>query len=1035
MKERFLFPKVQNAEPRLEGSYKPSDLPEEIDRALWKKGYHSVSSRNSISLEEARVILGLTPEPPLIISEPSIAEKENKEPSNEDGEMAEELSPKPPSDLEAEGVIDLDPFSASAKSKRTRKKKVTPEKTEPTITSKKTEQETTENKSESIETSKLAPSRDKYITAYQEWQAFKNKKGFWSKTGDLTRKAFHNLGVTDQTEHLTEKEKHEEEEEKLSLVAAEIHSEYQKILSESFEKDLVAARERFMKEFGVEPTAENLAESRADLINKYIFEEADILEKLKIENWPPKEKGWWETTLESYSKQPKAVRFALSAFIGTAVVTTFSTAAIAGATGVLGIGAFKMARSAFGYTVGRGVSKLTNILFEKAKEKDVSKHEKEIFSSEEEFFDIANRHQKFLEKQKKLEAWKKTEQIIFGIGVGVGVSDALAYGENFTETSLGLKTDKIIDGQLIHPEPKNNLPGYDKSGENIPVPEVELNYESPIDAEQLERLTVRPGEGFWQPVSRELEFRIQANPEKYGLSAEDLVDESKLAKAVAQETNHILRSNGALETYGEVRIGQAGSIVSLSEDGKLGISENAEIYSKTFFDQDLSNTPKNQLSVTDHSVSELGEESIPVESPHFSSGQNFAENLTDSETRISGESTEPWLTNGLRVHETWDVLGKKIEVVEGQMDDNFFEKIEHATLADLEKQNYLFGEDGQITSELSKFKDFSDLIEQDGLSLPIKHQELLENLQEKLDKFAEIKTTRLEQFEGFQKSLPANYTPNSQWTVKDFLEREASVYKIPGQSNGDALESFVNSCSPSSAELNMTLKEFFASRLNDSGFHHTAPIPFETNIVMPNVPSAGISEVVKAHAEINVVNVEMPTYLETLKTGLADGTKSSLAEFDKFFIKSPEFSMLKEDVTNLCDVAEAKIKILEASGWKINPELKDSITTAREQLKEIAELEYKHTENWKGWLEDFGFTNEHDYITHILEAKDSLGQPVTIDLGSVLDMPKLYTPSQMGRFSEFVDKVSELTKDLSPEELAEVRKLPVDQFIKQNIKL
>jgi hypothetical protein len=1013
-----------------------TNLPADLDKMLWEKGL-SNQVRNKMSLEDAQLYLGIwTPEAgiqPVSEVEPVIIEspKENKEPSNEDGEMVEEPLPKPPSDLEAEGFVDLDPFSAPAKPKRTRKKKTTPEKTEPAITGEKTEKEATENKPESVETSKLALSRNKYVAAYQEWQVFKDKKGFWSKTGDLTRKAFHNLGVTDQTEYLTEKEKYEAEEKRLSLVAAEAHSEYQKEIQDAFKHDYVDARKEHMQKNNVEPAAEYLAESRADLINKYIIEESDILEKLKIENWPPKERGWWETTWKSYSQLPKAVRFALSASIGTAAVALFSTAAIAGATGVLGIGAFKMARSGFGYAFGRGVSKLTNILFEKVKEKDVSKHKKEILSSEEEFFDIADRHQKFLETQKKIDAWKKVEQFALGLIVGVGASNVLAHGENFTETSLGLKTDKIIDGRLVHPEPKSNLPGYDKSGENIPVPEAELNYKSPVDAEQLERLTVRPKEGFWQPVSREMEFRIKANPEKYGLSAEEIAgDSSELAKTVTRETNRILRDNGALNASGEVWIGKPGSLVILSEDGKLDISDGAELSPHNF--------AESQTPVVGHTVSELGEESIPVEPRHFSPGQNFAENLADSETRISGESiesTEPWLTDGLRVHETWDALGKRIEIVEGQMDDNFFEKIEHATLADLEKQNYLFGEDGQITSELSKFKDFSDLIEQDGLNLPIKHQELLENLQEKLDKFAEIKATRLEQFEEFQKSLPANYTPNSQWTIKDFLEREASVYKIPGQSNGDALESFVNSCNPSGTELNMTLKQFFASRLDDSGFHHTAPIPFETNIVMPNVPSAGISEAIKAHAEINVVNVEMPTYLETLKTGLADGTKSSLAEFDKFFIKSPEFSMLKQDVNNLCNVAEAKIKYLEESGWTVDQDLKNSIAAAREQLKEIAELEYEHTENWKSWLEDSGFTDEHDYITHILEAKDSLGQPVTIDLGSVLDMPKLYTPSQMGRFSEFVDKVSELTKDLSPEELVEARKLPVDQFIKQNIKL
>ena len=148
-------------EVREESPYEPSDLPEEIDKALWEKGY-SNSARASLSLVEAQALLGIQPEvttpetpeqtvvdntnepepTPLSVEQPATEIKgtplqkekeivtlrgkvenakiieEKLQPSNEDGETIDGLPPKKPSDLEMENLVDLDPFSVSVKKKR-----------------------------------------------------------------------------------------------------------------------------------------------------------------------------------------------------------------------------------------------------------------------------------------------------------------------------------------------------------------------------------------------------------------------------------------------------------------------------------------------------------------------------------------------------------------------------------------------------------------------------------------------------------------------------------------------------------------------------------------------------------------------------------------------------------------------------------------------------------------------------------------------------------------------------------------------------
>lgn len=908
----------------------------------------------------------------------------------------------------------------------------------------------------------IAEVRSEYINSFSAWQGFKQKKP--SKELSLMGKTNRKAG-----------------EETLSKSSADSYKKYQEIIKQIVKVELDKEINESMKDWTVEQTTERIANKQAELIEKYIIKESAYLEEKKIENWPPKEKGWWKTTLESYSKQPRLVKLAMSTAVGTAVAVSMPGIMVGGTVGLTAIAGLRLARGLGGSFVGLVVSKLVAGFLGKNLEKESKKEQEKIISSVDSFEEVQKQYQEFLIKRDKLKTRNKWLTMAAGVVSGVGFSAGSSVLENSVSNILGLKHTIPTSGKTISSEPtKPDL------GETHPIPEAELNYESssapkvevqteamvsgstlkpggvtssaetttnlPIEVgdedltAQIERLTVRPKEGFWQPISREVEFRIKADPGKYGLSTKDIeTDSSELAKAVTRETNRILRDNGYLDANSEIWIDKSGSVITLSEDGKLGI-EGSELSSHNFADNQVSTTshpvakledklilkthhssPSRNLTenLTNHTISELENKLTPIDI------KNFTENQTGLEVSISGEAAGPWLTDGLKAHENWEPLAQRLNDLDGQIDENFLEKLETASLSELEKQSNLFGETGTIPTEILKLNQLTELLKKDGLEVPLEYQEAIENLNEKLEKIAEIKAARLEQFEEFQKSLPANYNSNSQWTVKNFLEREASVYKIPGQSNGDALEIFVNSCNPSAVELNMTLKQFFASRLNDSGFHNS-PINYEHSEIIPHTPVSRISEAMQVHAQINVIRAEVPDYMENLDLSLEVSKKMSLEDFNKNFINNPEFNSIKTELAEICRKTTESIKFLEDAGWKVNPEIKDSISGVVKKVQELDALTDKYLENWKEFLDDVGL-DEKSYVSDILNAKDDAKNPLST--GTILEIARHKTPSEIGKFGDFVYKVREFSKGLSPEELAEARKLPVDQFIKQNIKL
>lgn len=914
----------------------------------------------------------------------------------------------------------------------------------------------------------ISETRNEYINSFSAWQEFKQSKPS-KKLSSMER------GNWDSTEEL------------LSRSSEDSYKKYQETIREIVKLELDKERNVSMKEWTVGETEMRMAVKQAELVEKYVIQESAYLEEKKIETWPPREKGWWKTTLESYSQLPKSLKFASSAVVGTVIAVSMPGIAVGGMVGLTGIAGLRLARGIGGSFVGAGINKLVGGILGRNLEKKTKQHKEKIVSSESfsklTFEDIQKQHEEFLLKRDKLKTRNKWLSIIAGVVSGAGFSATSGMLENSVATNLGLKhtilnENNLVDGKTIHPEPKSYFPGHSPEeqinsdlGESHPIPGVELNYESastpkaevqpesmvdgsapkpegfpsgskvtpdlPVEIDnenlvsQIERLTVRPKEGFWQPISREMEFRIKADPEKYGLSPEDVLDEDspELAKAVAKETNRILRENEIIDSSGlEKRINNPGEVLELTEKDEILVNPKSvyvenptEIKSPKLVAEVISGSNNEPLVVEPRSFVNPLDNSVlsrPVVGP---------ESLIENAPIENANPSQDWLTPDLQAHSELVQTEEALNSFNNNLDLELYKSLPLS--GQMEFSNIL-KDDSIINYQLENYENYRQAVEQGGIDLP--DSDLVENLKEKITEMREIYEDTLKAKQEIISKLP-NYDGKIQ--IQDMLKLWKSGESANWEGGYGDLAEEISEMNLTDHDLEKSLEEFLNDHVTQNGLETPNIIKA---IEIPSYSIAKISEeaqrLVNSHAQINMTRAEMPDYMENLNLSLEAGKNMSLEEFNKNFINNPEFGSIKSDLTDICRKASENIKSLEDAGWKVDSNLKDSIHDAIEKMQELDNLSDEYSEAWKEFLSDAGL-DEQSYRNSIVEAKDNLGNPVTIDTGSVLDMSKNYTPSQMGKFSDFVDGVSKLAEDLTPEELVEVRKLPVDQFIKQNIKL
>lgn len=363
-------------------------------------------------------------------------------------------------------------------------------------------------------------------------------------------------------------------------------------------KDLIAAKKADLEKEGKSSEAldkELAAYKFTELYSKIFLEERDLLQKAKIEAWPPKEKGIFRRGLDLWMRQGRGTRILIS----TAALTGISIAT--GGVASAGIGAaaiFAGSRYVKGFAsaiMAQGVGKGVNWVFSKSfidrVKKEIEETEqksKEEFSKSEMTLEsikaIEARRQQLTEKLAKREIAKVIAKAGAMIGTGVGASIGLNMLEN---TYAGeVKSFLGIAEKPRAPEMSPEEYAKFKSYENVSARHnvealkdaAKVRAEAILEEQHIENLaTIKPGEGAWNAIYRQLENQLDKNPKKFGLKPEDLDSAAKF-KFLTQETNKILTDNGYIKPDGmEIRIAKPGVKVFLEPDNKISIKGEGKL--------------------------------------------------------------------------------------------------------------------------------------------------------------------------------------------------------------------------------------------------------------------------------------------------------------------------------------------------------------------------------------------------------------------------------------------------------------------------
>jgi len=264
-------------------------------------------------------------------------------------------------------------------------------------------------------------------------------------------------------------------------------------------------------ELGTKMQVEGISE--AEVFKKLILEEREILNKAKIEAWPPKEKGILRKALDWWMRRGTATRLLISTALVTGVVALsggFSAPAVALFAGhrfVRGLTAVL-----FGKITGKGVDWVAEKKIKAEEEKALSKLQKEF--SLEKFEEVDKEYENLLEKV----AGKRRKKLIIKAGVMTAAGAGAVIGLGFLERAL-VGPVEVIPGKAPSAPTKVEISGIEtaQKGDSL--------------WKMIERqLEARYGEGFTSLDSARKTYIIDAikdkiaeNPTKFGLTDIDKI--------------------------------------------------------------------------------------------------------------------------------------------------------------------------------------------------------------------------------------------------------------------------------------------------------------------------------------------------------------------------------------------------------------------------------------------------------------------------------------------------------------------------------
>ncbi|MDI6717573.1 MAG: hypothetical protein QMD86_00770 [Patescibacteria group bacterium] len=326
--------------------------------------------------------------------------------------------------------------------------------------------------------------------------------------------------------------------------------------------------------------------SASEIFKKLVIEENEILNKAKIEEFPPKEKNIFQKFLSGWARLPKAARWAVSASIATGVAV--GGGYVAGGTAALLFGGYRFGRAALSTVLTLGAERLSALGI-KGLEKTLWKEKTfgyRMGKLSERFDALSNLeelnreylriYEDDLKRQRKINLAKWAVSAAVG-GVGSGLLSGQIAG------GMGMSADKYIPVAKYMGITEEQMKQFGKAGIIEKTDEIIFQKSFGIPAE-LEKamLITEKNNSFWRAVYGQLDYKIHHNFEfasNLGIKPEDLANQDKIKMILNKETLKLLVKNGIIDQDAgtELRISEPGARVIL--DGDEIKFDKSKIYS------------------------------------------------------------------------------------------------------------------------------------------------------------------------------------------------------------------------------------------------------------------------------------------------------------------------------------------------------------------------------------------------------------------------------------------------------------------------
>jgi hypothetical protein len=318
---------------------------------------------------------------------------------------------------------------------------------------------------------------------------------------------------------------------------------------------------------------------QGDIFTRVIVQEQSMLNALKVENLPPKERGLVKKSLDLYLKQPRWKKIAISTVLGTVAVAALSSSSAVTAGGLAAYAGTRAVKTFVGSTMTQGVSKAINIIFKEKSSVKRAKAEKELAEKfKEESFDtsIAKGKKEYAEILEREQRAKRNRLITKAMAsLAVGGLTSYGMGHMFGHTPDQLHTSGANENQQYDVTKmlrKANAKIHEAEGKTLPDTKATLAPETvPVKPDDM--AVIHKGEGIEHTFRRQIEHDPEL-AKSLGFKG-DINDAKALHKFSGHEADVIARKMGYVDKNGEVRITEANKIAFelKAENGHAVVTE------------------------------------------------------------------------------------------------------------------------------------------------------------------------------------------------------------------------------------------------------------------------------------------------------------------------------------------------------------------------------------------------------------------------------------------------------------------------------